>query len=71
MAVYVYRNSQERSCNNCCSGKALSTTYAKCVSVPLVTQHVMRMRHIVICGLFGSAEFFHLISKTARFKKSY
>jgi len=29
----------------------------------------MRMRHIVICGLPGSATFFRIISETARFSK--
>jgi hypothetical protein len=25
--------------------------YSECVSVALVTQHAMRMRHIAVCGL--------------------
>jgi len=33
-----------------------------CVCVALGMQHVMRMRHIVICGLPGSSVFFHIIS---------
>ena len=58
----MYRKSEDHLCNYCCSGKALNTTYAECLSVALVIQHVMRMRHIVLCGLFGCAEFFHTIS---------
>ena len=30
-------NIEWRSCNHCCSGKAVSVTYSKCVSVALVT----------------------------------
>jgi len=29
----------------------------------------MRMRHIVICGLSGSATYFHVISSMARFSE--
>ena len=36
---------------HCCSGKAISITYCESVSVTLIIQHAMRMRHIVICGL--------------------
>jgi len=50
-----------RKCDSC-SGKAISITYAECVSVALGIQRAMRMRHIVICGLSGSAIFFHIIS---------
>ena len=44
-------NSNARSRNHCCSGKAVRITYSKCVSVTMVIQHAKRMRHIVICGL--------------------
>jgi len=37
-------------------------TYSECVLLALLIQHVMGMRHIVICGLTGSTTFFHITS---------
>jgi hypothetical protein len=37
------------------------------VSVALVTEHALRMRRIVICGLSGYTVFVHIVSQTARF----
>ena len=45
----------------------MSITHSKRVSVALVIQHAMRMRHIVIRGLSCSAILVHIISQTARF----
>ena len=57
--------------NHCCSGKAIGIAYSECVSVALVIQHAMRMRHIVICGLSGCKIFFphYLINDTNLEKK--
>jgi len=47
-AIYVKHTAEARSCNHCCNGKAIYITYSQCASVALGTQHVIRMRHIVI-----------------------
>jgi len=49
------------SCNHFCSGKSKSITYSERVFVELCIQHALRMHHIVIYGLPGSAIFFHII----------
>ena len=66
-AKYVKHNIEAHSRNHCYRGKAVSITYSECVLVALGIQHVMRMRHIVICGQSGSTIFLHIISQTARF----
>jgi hypothetical protein len=50
--MYVQYNIEARSCTHCCSEKAVSITYYGSVLINLRIQHAMRMRHIVICGLF-------------------
>ena len=60
--MYVLRNIKERSCKHCGSGKPISITYSECVFVALGIQHVMSLRHILICGLSGSTIFFYVIS---------
>jgi hypothetical protein len=65
-AMYVHCNTVARSCNHCCNGRAISTTYSECVFVPVGVQHAMRVRHIVICGLPNSTIFFYIVSRLAR-----
>jgi hypothetical protein len=58
--MYVQRNTEARSCMRCCSGKAISITYSETEFVALGIQQAMRMRHTVICGLYGCTPFlFH------------
>ena len=69
--MHVLRNIEARSCNHCCSGKAISITYSVSVFVALGIQHVMRLHHIVICGLSCCAIVFlpYLINGTIFEKK--
>jgi len=60
--MYIKGNNEVRSCNHCCSGKAISTAYSEYVLVALGILPAMRMRHTVIRGLPGSTIFFHIIS---------
>jgi hypothetical protein len=62
-------NTGARSCNHCCSGKALSISHCGLVFVALGIQHGMCMRHNPLCGLSGSVIFLHIISQTAQLKK--
>jgi hypothetical protein len=50
-AVRVWRNNEARSCNHCCSGKAIIITYSEFMFVALVIQHVMCMPLIVLSYL--------------------
>jgi len=61
--MYVYPNTEARSCNHHCSGKVISITHSECVSVTLDTQHEMRMRYIVIYGFSASLYFSTLFHK--------
>jgi hypothetical protein len=48
--MYVLRNTEALSRNHCCSEKAVSKIL--CVSVALVIQKEMRMRHIFMCPVW-------------------
>jgi hypothetical protein len=49
--MYVYNNTEARSRNHCCRGKAISFTYSECVSVSLFIQHAKRMRRIILSSV--------------------
>jgi len=60
--MYVQRNIEARSCNQCRREIANNITYSECVLVALFMQHVTRTRHINLRGLSGSTIFFHVVS---------
>jgi hypothetical protein len=66
--MYVQHDTEAHSYHRC-SRKAISVTYSDCVFIALGIQHKMHLRHIVICGLSGSAMCVHIISQTVRFSK--
>jgi hypothetical protein len=67
--MYVYRNSQGRSCNHCHSGKAIRITYSECAFVALGIQPAMRMC-IVSSVACPSVQTFSLLSlKRQNFRK--
>jgi len=66
--MYVQRNNEARS-RNYCNGKGISITYCECVFVALDSQHAMRMRQIVICGLSAVQYFSTLHKKGTKFEK--
>jgi hypothetical protein len=74
-AMYKEQNTDARSRNHFCRGKARSITYSECVSVVLVVHHEKRMRSIILsCVTYpGCTVFTYIFSKTSRFsgKESY
>jgi hypothetical protein len=67
--MHEHCNNEGHSNNHCCSGKAVSITYSEGAFVALVTQHAMRMRHIVICVLPDSTIFSTLSHERHDLKK--
>jgi hypothetical protein len=64
--IYVYCKTEARSHNSFCHAEATNITYSECVSVALVIQHAMRMRHVATRVLPRSTVFFphYLINGT-------
>ena len=62
------RNIEAGSRNYYCRGKAISITYFECVSVALIIQHEMRIRHIVAC--LALPQFSSLTHKRHDFRKN-
>ena len=50
-AMYVERNNEARSRNQCCSEKAIIITYSECVSVALGIHHAMLMHHVILSSV--------------------
>ena len=50
------RNIKTHSRNYCCHEKAVSITYAECVSVALVIQSAKRMRCIILSSVASPTE---------------
>ena len=62
-AMYVQRNTEARSRNYRCRGKAISITYSAYVSVALGIQHAKRMRRIILSSVAcPSLEYFSTLS---------
>jgi hypothetical protein len=51
----VQCNNKALASNYCYRGKAISILYSECVSVALVTQHAVRMRHIILSSVICPA----------------
>jgi hypothetical protein len=69
-AVYIESNTEARSCNQFCGGKAMSFTYSECVFVELGTQHAQRTRHRVLSSVACPAlQYFSTSHNRQDFKK--
>ena len=75
-AMYVSRNIEARALYRCCraEGKSIKLRIVSlCLypqfSVMQITSFLLLI-YIVICVVFGSTTFFHIISQTARFSET-
>jgi hypothetical protein len=49
--MYVKINTEVRTCNNFCIGKAISNAYPECIFVAHVNQQAMRIRYIILSSV--------------------
>jgi hypothetical protein len=59
--MYVRPNNETVLSHLSCSGKTITITCSEIVFVELGIEHVMRMRHIAICGLLVCTVLFHTV----------
>jgi len=65
-SAITFRFHSNTEARSCCFGNAISISYSEFVSAALDIQHAKRMHRTAICGVSGSAIFFHVISQTVR-----
>ena len=68
-AIYVQHNNEVQSCNHCCNGKQRVFRYSEYAFVAFGIQHAMHKHYIVVCGLYCSTIFVHIISLTTGLSK--
>jgi len=61
-AILNKQDNEAPSCSHFWTGRAISITYHKYVAVALSIQHAVRMRRIVIRGLFGFTLFVSIMT---------
>jgi hypothetical protein len=65
----LWRNTEARSCNHRCSGKAISIIYSEWMSVDSVTQHAMRMHQLSFVACPALQYFYTLFHKLHGFQE--
>jgi hypothetical protein len=53
--MYIQRNTEARSRNQCCRGEAVSIIYSECVPLTLFIQHAIRIRPIILSSVASEA----------------
>jgi len=70
--MYVETNTEARSLDVYCRGRAIIITYSKCLSAVLFIHHAVHMCYIIRpCGLSGCTIFFQIIETVWFSEKHY